>query len=125
SGDLRSENAVDALLVQIDDVGTAPPADVEMAHELPACALLPLEEGARHALVGMAFVAGEQIVDIDHCAVLQQRIDEVEYRYRRLVEIAIDVHQRDLPGGIDILALERRRQAFGIKAPHCLYAVHI
>jgi hypothetical protein len=87
-----------------------------MAQELEAAARAELAKGLGDALLGRSLVPGEEVVDVDDGAFLQQRLDEAEHRNRRFVEIAIDVHQSDLVFRVEKLALQGARQAIGIEA---------
>src|SRR5439155_5269841 len=62
----------------------------------PPALALEFEERSGHALGWRPLVAGEEIVDVEDGAFLEQRLDELEDRHGRLVEIAIDRGQRDL-----------------------------
>src|SRR3989454_5594438 len=54
-----------------------------------------LAEGARLALAGMPLVV-KPIVEQQHCAVLERWRDAFERDTRRLVQIAVEVRERDL-----------------------------
>ena len=69
-------------------------------------ALAELDEGARDAAARIAAVADEQVVDVEKGARLQQRLDEVEHRDGRLVEVAVDRRQRNPALAVAEAALE-------------------
>ena len=71
-----------------------------MANDFPARFALPLQEGARDSLARAAFVSREKVVHVNDRTLLQQGIDKVENRDRRLVEIAVDVDQGDFSAAI-------------------------
>src|SRR5258708_31522890 len=77
------------------NVAASPPADFKMTNHAESGAMLEFEEGASHAPRRVAFVADEQVVHVDHGAVLHERLDELEDRRGRFVEVAVDVHERD------------------------------
>src|SRR5690349_17612785 len=97
------------------DVGTSPPADIEVAGEAPARASAELDECACQPVSGIAAVTNEEIVDIEHGPLLQQRLDEVEHRDGGLIEIAVDGCERDLASTACKLALQLGRERIAIE----------
>src|SRR6266849_5251805 len=74
------DTATEVSSLLICDIRASPPADLHMRDELPLRALLVLTKRARDTLRGRALVPGEQVIDIDQCSFLQQRINEIEHR---------------------------------------------